>query len=438
MTKELPGYSDPDWVPPWRRLRGAGEGENRVPLGRLTVTMSPGSWPDESVLACEILGRSAHYTGMLDVDAPYAVHLPEGTYVVRVALPSGAFLSSVAQVADDEDTHVELGASVDVSSRGEGSAPEPPTSGSVSRGPLPGVGHRPHAALPPPPVRQPPPAPPSRQPTRQLFARLWLGALTSTWSGTPEVDDSGAVVARLSTGPGPYSVQVGGPDVAWRTVRLPPSYGARLTVVRSPDDRGFDDGVHVSVTGSSPLAASMFTYLAAGQLDSAQIVAPDLLDGAKRLFQEKAASPEGAAAAGYFLLRTGQQETIGDWPENFANWFGWLPDASVIHAWQLLRRPGVPERDVARARLLAAARAGVPVYTEGLRLLFQGLQLLAGPDDDAVQEALTDVRAYAAACDWDAVHTTYWGERPDAPGLQRRTGWPSDPNGWVTLPTATP
>lgn len=437
-------------------------------IGRLAVTMSPGAWPAERMLACEVLGQATRYTGMIDADSPYAVDLPEGTYVVRAAMPTGALMSSVAQVTAGEETEVVLGADLPAS-RGTGwawaeeaaEAPTagaeweeadgggPPTSGleEVFRPdlgeppvappvPLPRPPGPPLTALPEP--LAPPPPPPSRRPTRPLFARLWLGSLTASWNGNVEVDPTGAVVVGLYEGPGPYSIQVGGPDVAWRTVRLPPSYGAQLTVARSDDETGFDDGVHVSVTGTSRLAASMFGYLATGQLDAAQVAAPDLVDGAKRLFQEKMSSPEGAAAAGYFLLRAGEQETVGDWPANFANWFGWLPDASIIHAWQLLRRPGVPERDLARSRLLDAARAGVPIYTEGLRLLFQGLQLFAAEDDaDAeIGSALADIRAYAAACDWDVVHTTYWAARPDAPSLERHTGWPADPEGWVVLPTA--
>jgi hypothetical protein len=277
-----------------------------------------------------------------------------------------------------------------------------------------------------------------RRPTRPLFARLWLGDTPSTWSDTVEVEPDGAITARLSTGLGPYALQVGGPETAWRTVRLPPAYGVTLTVSRSEDTAGFDDGVHVGVTSASPVAGSLLGYLASGQLDAAQIVAPELVRQAEELFRGKMANPEGAAAAGYFLLRAGQQESVRNWPENFANWFDWLPDAAVIHAWQLLRRPRVPERDVARARLLQAARAGAPCYTEGLRLLFQGLQLLGNedPDDADVAGALEQVRLFAAACDWDAVHTTYWSARPDRPGLQRHTGWPTEADGWVRLPGA--
>lgn len=424
--------------------------------GRLAVALGPGLPVGDRLLACEVIGARAHLTGTLDADSPAGFDVPEGTYVVRAALPSGAFMSSVA--------HVDAGGDVTVTLRHAGPAPDAgPPSGADDGGERgPGLTGRPVGGLDavdgghhhlldedddlletlgvegePQVLPTPEPPVPPRAPRRHLWARLWLGSLTAAWTDIVDVQPDGAVRTHLSTGPGPYAVQVGGPDVAWRVVRLPPSYGATLVVERSDDETGFDDAVHVGVEGTSPLASSMLRYLQTGQLDAAQVVAPELVQQAQRLFQDKMASPEGAAAAGYFLLRVGQQESIADWPANFAAWFGWLPDSSVIHAWQLLRRPGVPDRDLARLRLLQAADAGVPCYTEGLRLLLQGLQALAGesPDDAAVADALARVREYAAACDWEAVHTTYWAVRPDTPGLERHTGWPLDADGWVTLPT---
>jgi hypothetical protein len=179
----------------------------------------------------------------------------------------------------------------------------------------------------------------------------------------------------------------------------------------------------------------MLGYLTSGQLDQARVVAPELLATAREMFQQKVKSPEGAAVAGYFLLRVGEQESLGNWPNNFANWFDRLPDASVIHAWQLLRRPGVPDRRLARNRLVQAAQNGVPRYTEGLRLLFEGLQAFAADDsgDAKVETLLADVRRYAAACDWGSAHTTYWARSPHEPTLERITGPPDEESGWFEV-----
>lgn len=415
--------------------------------GLLRVTLDPACVSQGQMLACEVVGGGERYTAMLAADLPYELEVPPGTYVIRATMPSGTVLVAAATVEADTETSMVLGRVLapvekpgpEWGDRGLLEAWRPDVLGpDVLEPDLLDADVTGERGVGPRQPTTPAPEPPPLLPRRRVWARLWLGSLTSTWSDAVSTTPEGAVVVEMSTGVGPYTVQVGGPDVAWRTVCLPPAYGATVRVVASEDPTGFDDGVHVSVAGRSPLAASMLGYLASGQMDSAWIVAPELVAQAKRLFQEKMASPEGAAAAGYFLLRAGQQETIGDWPENFANWFGWLPDAQVIHAAQLLRRPEAPERDVARMRLLDAVAAGVPRYTEGVRVLLESLQALAwqDPQDQDVADALAEARRYASACDWSAVHTTYWASRPGEPTLERPTGWPSDPSGWVELPSA--
>ena len=364
--------------------------------GRLHVTLDAGA-SSETVAAAEVIsgGTAGLQTMPLQAGEARAMELPEGLYLVRATLPSGEMASATTEVRRDGDAHVTL------------SFPAAET----DRDP------DPHESL----------------TTVELWARLWAGELTAAWQPDEVRAEPSRYVARLSMAPGSYGVQVGGSHTAWRIVLLPPSYESTITVAVDPSGADFCDGVRVTVRGSSAAADAMLGFLTSGQLDEARTLAPDLVDQAVRMFETKVASPEGAAAAGYFLLRVGRQESIGNWPANFASWFGWLPDARVIHACQLLRRPGVPERDLARAGLVAAARAGVPRYTEGLRLLYQGLRTFAAadPEDGEVGQALAGIEPYAAACDWTAAMTTYWAVRPDAPTLTRRTGLPADPDGWA-------
>jgi hypothetical protein len=132
------------------------------------------------------------------------------------------------------------------------------------------------------------------------------------------------------------------------------------------------------------------------------------------------------------LLRIRETDRLHDWGANIYNWFTNMPDAQVIHDWQLLNRRGAPDRAIARDRLLRAAELGVPAYTEGLRLLFEGLRMMHGTDetDQAVGAALESVRKYANACDWSSSMTTYWCRTPPEPTLERITGPPppSAPN----------
>jgi hypothetical protein len=117
-----------------------------------------------------------------------------------------------------------------------------------------------------------------------------------------------------------------------------------------------------------------------------------------------------------------------------ANWFPWLPDAAVVRVAQLLTgQPTVPRTEL-RNRLLSAAAAGIPVYTDSLNWLYRGLILLAreAPGDMDVREALDGVRPYADACDWGSALTTFAGRSPGAPTFEAVL-LPERPDDWVDL-----
>ena len=75
-------------------------------------------------------------------------------------------------------------------------------------------------------------------------------------------------------------------------------------------------------------------------------------------------------------------DRLSSWGPNLSAWFPWLADAAVINGWQHIHAGredrGNADRhfDIARQELVAATRRGVPVYSEGLRLLVDGLHLL--------------------------------------------------------------
>lgn len=163
---------------------------------------------------------------------------------------------------------------------------------------------------------------------------------------------------------------------------------------------------------------------AAGSFEAARVTSEDALAEAELMLQEKRRNPIGAAIGGYYLLRVGALNRLHDWPNNLANWFEWLPDGAVVHAWQLLREPDEAKNSQARRRLVQAAERGLPVYTEGVRLLIDGLELFAydavahDERDEAVEQALQNIRRYAAAMDWNQQLTTFYGADPEKPSLK--------------------
>jgi hypothetical protein len=154
---------------------------------------------------------------------------------------------------------------------------------------------------------------------------------------------------------------------------------------------------------------------------------------AEELLYGKMRDSNAAAVGGYFLLRVGSTKRLRDWAGNLDNWFPWLPDGAIIHAWQLIREvkqdPSQESAllEQARLRLLDAMKRGFPLYTEGLRLLRDGLilsdQKVKGSDME-IRQALEKVGSYIAAADWSVGNTTFTGATPDEPSTKVQLGIP--------------
>jgi hypothetical protein len=238
-----------------------------------------------------------------------------------------------------------------------------------------------------------------------------------------------------------YLCQVESKSFPGRFVAVPvPKDGEVELLVRparAPSPR--NGGVSVKVGTRDVRTETLLHYLASGAVEAARTVADDALEPtmealdqafAEKLLRDKLENPFAAAIGGYFLLRIGAHERLHDWPNNFAEWIGWLPDAAVVHAWQMLRSPeGEPDVERIRARLLQAVRAGIPAFTEGMRLLVDGLDMCAtdaraaGTPDDEVEEALAVIRRYASLTDWDQDVTTFYAIHPGSSWEGPRRRW---------------
>jgi hypothetical protein len=114
--------------------------------------------------------------------------------------------------------------------------------------------------------------------------------------------------------------------------------------------------------------------------------------------------------------------------------YPWLVDAKVLSAWSLLSQRRTHANDPARAALLDAANRGLPAYSAGLRLLYNGLRLFMRDGDEEVAQAVRIVRAVASAADWSHPLTTFTGEHPKAPSPKPiETRLPEGPN-WMVVP----
>lgn len=224
-----------------------------------------------------------------------------------------------------------------------------------------------------------------------------------------------------------HMLQVGGDNVPWRFICLPPTpqtVQVLLRASRSPSER--NGGLAVKVASLDHRAETLSHYLRSGSVEAARLISDEVLGEAEQMLFNKLRNPMGAVIGGYYLLSARAYEQMHNWPNNLANWFEWLADGAIIHAWQLLRTAGTRGRSQARERLLQAAERGLPIFSEGMRLLLDGLELFAEhrKSDQAVAEALTRLRRYASAMDWEQRLTTFYGAGPDEPSLTNTFGPP--------------
>jgi hypothetical protein len=209
-------------------------------------------------------------------------------------------------------------------------------------------------------------------------------------------------------------------------VCLPPSPALRCLIKRA---EGPEDAVYpldITVSTDNLKAESLLALLTNGSINQAKSLMK--IEQAEQLLYDKGIDPAAAAIGGYYLLKMNALEHLHDWANNLANRFPWMPDGAIIHAWQQLRKSDTKQnviKEGVRERFLQAIDRGIPIYTEGLRLLYDGLKLLSYSStegdslDVAVKQALEKIKKYVQAVDWSQETTTFTGVSPARPGAGR-------------------
>jgi hypothetical protein len=255
------------------------------------------------------------------------------------------------------------------------------------------------------------------------WVRLWSHS-GSRWRTLPlpppqPIDQSAA--RRFNLGELPESAhyfQTGGPIQPMVTA-LPPG-GISVVVAPSGNfdlDNPTKSNVDVSVIVGSVEAQALTAYLAHGDVERARIVG-SLVD---RL-AEPELDPATAVLGGYFLLANHELKRLGDlFARSLWKWQGWLTDITIIDAWRALRT-SPPDVEQARIRFLAAADRGAPLFSRGLRLLLDGLNMLAADTiagGGEIDRALASASRFGKVADWRALFTSYLAVHPAHPLHQR-------------------
>lgn len=167
-----------------------------------------------------------------------------------------------------------------------------------------------------------------------------------------------------------------------------------------------ESSINFSVELPNKKGQILLSLISIGDINSAKTLFK--VQDAEELLREKRSDPIAAAIGGYFLLKTKELNHLHDWANNLANWFEWLPDGSIIHAWQMILNKEDNTREITD-RFLEAVSRGIPVFTEGLRLLYEGLTMLTYDlehDNQAVEIALKKVKFIMEVADLSKEYTT--------------------------------
>jgi hypothetical protein len=360
------------------------------------------------------------------LNQPISVSVQPGTYLVRAHLPSGELVTAQTSVAENETKDVNL-TPVNLSPRetlawayylkpapwiGQPAPPEPKFEPSIFQS----VMSVPY--IPPPEIK------------------FWIHKQVGGWKELP-VDPAGPNQQRISVKFDPSVQQAdpralmgmtvhsddparNDPGQLWLQIRqrnisqfvaLPPGQNMRVLIL---DD---EPTALCMVDSENPRAEALLGYLMSGDYGAARDVGEDVVQHAEKLLEDKISDPGPAAIGAYYLLRAGRLDRLHDWTRNLANWFPWMPDGAVICGWHLLREP-TPNLEQALTWFLEAEQRGIPLYAQGLRLLFDGLRLFQAKFADEggrLAKAVDRLRPYLAAARAGSGTTCFFGERPDRP-----------------------
>ena len=274
------------------------------------------------------------------------------------------------------------------------------------------------------------------------WVRLWRNdgtwqTVESEFGGMSSWDDDG-VFYELESWGGPQFLQVGGPGVPWKCVALPGAQNVKVLIRPALGPEGEVHPLDVVVSSYDTQAEAILSLLETGNVVEAKVI--ENAGAAEQMLYGKMVNPSGAAIGGYYLLKIRDLDRLHNWTENLANWIDWMADGPVIRAWHLLktaRLHGADKADThskAREHLLEAVKRGVPTYTEGLRLLRDGLNMLCQDQSDVeALEAKKIIDRYTESCDWSSPMTTFLGARPDEPSPEPVLGEPESLNDLVYL-----
>jgi small subunit ribosomal protein S5 len=386
----------------------------------LTLNFKDLGLAPDTLLSVEVVGSYFRSKFTIEVQKPYVLELKEGDYLVRIFMPSGEIICEQTSIISGEHNilNVAYQDSNLISRCYLGNKPLDDHNDIASE--FPGT-----------------------------WQRLWTYSEKSwqvqDWpSEYKPSKNKGTISYELRVPSDICYLQIGGDKIARRLISLPPSARIKVLIYSTHGKNNPDNDLAMSVVSDSSRSETLLSYMEAGLFDAAKIIVDEI-------FKEKSISlllddPLLGSIVGYYLLQVETSSNYFDWVDEFVGKYEWLPDALVIKAWKSLRTLGNSNKGLIRQNILDSLQRGVPIYTKGLKLLTEGLELFKGDalsrdqTDSEVENALQDIRKYYTASDWFQPLTTFYGDSPQSPSLKLLTGSPERREGliWLTPEIAKP
>lgn len=237
--------------------------------------------------------------------------------------------------------------------------------------------------------------------------------------------DSGMQQIVLDVSRSPHLLQIGGEEIAWRLISLPPGGQVRIALTRNPSPEG--DALEVTVGRAQPENELIMSYLARGAFSDADRLA-ETWDAADLLLQRKKEDPISAVAGAYLLLKNHRLQERHRWVDNLVEWFPYLADGAIVAAALALQRSTVREAQV-RSMLALALKRGLPVFAMGATVLVETMAAIhrGKRETKSFHAAYLAAQAYARARCSRGAYLAFFGKSPAEPSWTPIYGPEGDP-----------
>lgn len=269
--------------------------------------------------------------------------------------------------------------------------------------------------------------------SNRRIGRVWMTVwalrdghwVTTGMRPTDEIQDKRIRQVSLDVPAGPHLLQVGGDNVAWRLVSLPPGGLVRVALTGSASEEG--DSIDVTIGRTHATNELIMSYLSSGAAVEAERLG-DAWEAADLALYAKAQDPVSAAAGAYLLLKLKRLDERRQWVDNLINWFPYLADGAIVAAALALQR-GDSDQKTVRNYLNLAVNRGLPVFMLGVSILVETMAAVhrGKRESKKFHSAYQAARAYNQARCSKGAYFAFYGRSPAEPSWAQIYGAADSP-----------